>query len=799
MVSIRKTKSALKFDTPASWWASTWREALPAGNGIVGAAVYGGAGDDTIMLGHNSLSWQGYVGVLPDICDKLKDVRRKLDDADYKAAESIFPNAMISKNYRPQVAVPLPMCDFKVKMPLKKPPVKDYMRVINMENGEVSVVYRDGSTKYDRSMFVSRANDCIVYEINKVGNETINVEFSFDVHGKMNNRTPNAVSKLPEGIMTKYEGYFMYFSGRDENGADYGAVARISYYGGSQQVTNKSIKVTGANNVLVMIKLFVNSQREKEWKELKTQLAANKSNYDKMLKEHTLIHSKLFNSIELDLDADGRDLSVEQLLKDTRDDEISEAMIEKLWEYGRYLFICATRADGQMIQPNGLWCGDFKAVNPKASADGVLQLMYNHAFAGGYEDFVLSVFNYYEGVMDDLKKNATRIYGCRGIFIPSITSPEMGLPGSVDPAVIHFTGAAGWISQMYYDYYLYTDDKKFLKERALPFMKETALFYEDFMKLDDNGFYVSSPSYSPGTTPGNLVEEDESVKTSICKNAAVDFAILKELLTNLIEGSQICNVNKNDIAKWKDMLKKVPEYVINEEGAVSEYIGKKFTDNFNSPMAAHLYPVYPGYEMMGSPNTDLLKAFYNAAKKRYTNGLSSQTSWSIMNLANIFACLGDGNSALDALDCVVKCMAMNNLVFAENDWRGMGVGTYQFWAPYQITANLALTSAVQNMLISSKPGVIRILPALPDDLKKGSVKGIGTRTGAEAAVSWDYKKGVITVAVKAKRASKVDLVFPTGTKKIAKGPGAETFNPETFTLSGVDLPAGKAITFEARI
>lgn len=798
MVSIRKTKSALKFDNPAGWWASTWREALPSGNGITGAAVYGGAGNDTIMLGHNSLTWQGYDSVLPDVADKLKDLRRKIDDGEYKKAEAMLPNAMIAKNFRPQVAVPLPLCDFKVKMPIEKP-VRDYMRVINMENGEVSVVFRDGTTKYDRSMFVSRANDCIAYEINKAGNKTIDVEFSLEVHDKMNNRTQNAVSKLPEGIMTKYENGYMYFSGRDENGKDYGAVAKISYFGGTHHVSNKSIKVTGANNVLVTIKLFVDSQREKEWKDLKTLLSSNKSTYDKMLKEHASIHSKLFNSIEFDLDADGRDMSVEQLLKEASNGDMPEALVEKLWEYGRYLFICATRDNGQVCQPNGLWCGDYKTINPKATADGVLQLMYAHAFQGGYADFALSIFNYYEGIMADLKKNAMRLYGCRGIFIPSVTSPTTGLPGSIDPSVIHFTGGAGWIAQLYYDYYLYTDDKKFLKERALPFMKDAALFYEDFMKLDDEGHYTSSPSYSPNTTPGNLLEEDESIKTAICKNATIDFAILKELLVNLIEGSEVANANKNDIIKWKDMLKKIPEYRINEDGAVSEYCDKKFTDNYNSNTAAHLYPVFPGYEISADVNSELTKAFWIAAKKRMTVGVTSQTSLSFANLANVFASVGDGSTAMDAVSYIVRGMAMNNLVMAENDWRGMGVGSTNYWAPYQIVANLGVTSAIQKMLINSRPGTIRILPALPDTLKKGSVKGICTRAGAEVSVAWDAKKGVITVAIKSRRTNKVCLVFPSGTKRIAKGEYVDKFNQETCSIPEVSLQAGKVLTIEARM
>ena len=109
MVNIRKPKNALKFNKPASWWGSTWREALPTGNGVVGAAVYGGAGDDVIMINHGDLWWQGHVGVLQDVADKLPSVRKKLEENNPIGAQDILSGALITKNYRPLMSYPLPL------------------------------------------------------------------------------------------------------------------------------------------------------------------------------------------------------------------------------------------------------------------------------------------------------------------------------------------------------------------------------------------------------------------------------------------------------------------------------------------------------------------------------------------------------------------------------------------------------------------------------------------------------------------------------------------------------------------
>ena len=143
--------------------------------------------------------------------------------------------------------------------------------------------------------------------------------------------------------------------------------------------------------------------------------------------------------------------------------------------------------------------------------------------------------------------------------------------------MIHFTGVAGWLGNLFYDYALFTDDQKFLKTRALPFMKEAATFYEEFFKLVDLKYYESSPSYSPNTTPGNLVGTGE--EHAIAKNATVDFAVARNLLKNLIEGSKVAAMNKAEIIKWEDMLKKIPPYKYNPDGTVSEFIDDRCTDN----------------------------------------------------------------------------------------------------------------------------------------------------------------------------------------------------------------------------
>jgi len=793
-MNIRKPKTALKFKRPSSWWGALYRGAIPAGNGKTGAAVYGGVGADTVLLTHGDLWWQGYGNPLQDVADKLKDVRKFISENRFKDAEQILSNALIGKGYRPRPAVPLPAADLKINMPVANAP-REYMRVLNMENGEISVAYRDGGTKYERSLFVSRAQDLICLEITKSGSRTIDVGFSLEVHDKTANRMPVGMSKTPEGATAKYEPFFAYFSARGDSGTEFGAVANIKYYGGTMDVKSDSIQIKGADRVLVLIKLFVESQREKEWKKLKELLTGIKLPYDKLLKEHSAMHARLFNSVELELDDHGRDMFVEDLLDDARENGVNQALIEKLWAYGRYLMISATDERARPMPPYGLWCGDYAGVNSELRFDDSLQTLYAHTFAGNLAELPLAVFSALAPLIDDFKKNAARLYGALGIMIPAVTVPGGGLVGSVEPKILHATHYAASIARMFYEYYLFTGDLKFLKAAALPFMKHAVTFYEEFFKVGDNDKYYSSPSYSPDSTPLNLIVNNAEI--GVARNATVSFATAKELLKNIIAASEAAGMNKDEIPKWKDMLTRIPAYAVNDEGVLCEYSDPKLTENYTSRTMAHLYPVFPGNEF-AEQDCEMLKPALNAAKRKMSASLQTATAPSWARLANTFARLGDAESAMELINNIVRVCAMDNLVTAENDWRGIGLGSQGAWAAYTLEGNMGVTNALQEMFVQSTPKFIKIFPALPEGFQRGSISGLLTRAGAEVDLEWDKKKGSLLLKFKCKRANIVDVKLPDGVRKY-EGPSEKEYNPETFLIRNLELPAGKILSFKIKL
>jgi len=752
-------KHVLTLNYPASWWRSLWREALPSGNGRIGASVYGGVHEETVLLNHEAL-WQGArTPELPDVSDRLPEVRRLLAAGKAREADRILPSALKERGYAPKIASPLPLGDLKVFMPSDKG-FRDYERTLDMETGEVAVRWTDGDTRYERVLFVSRPDDAIVYEIRRQGPRPIAARLALQLHDKRDVRRVDYA--FPEAEETKAEGSFLYYAARSDDGTDFGAVARIVGRGGRMTADGGAMVAGEADSVLVVVKLFVKGSRGEDWGRLAAELGSLAPDYGSLLAAHAAEHGRLFLAAAFDLEAEGRERSNEELLLEAYRGQAPDALIEKLWAYGRYLLVSSTRPLGQPCHLYGLWCGDYEPVWAFHMVNENLQMIYWQALSGSMPHLMLAVFEYLEKQMDDYRTNARRLYGCRGIFIPAPTAPDSGLLKHTSPHIVHWTGGAGWVAQLYYDYYLHTLDADFLRERAMPFMREAALFYEDFFTMGDDGYFVSSPSNSPENTPGNYwTGPRDSMSTAI--NATMDFAIAKELLSHLVEGAQVTGRYVEDVPKWREMLSRIPPYQTNADGSIREWMHPLFDDNDRHRHQSHAYPVFPGTEVTRHRDPELFAAFAKAIEKRLVIGLKEQTGWSLAHLANQYARMGRGDAALECLDLLSRSCVMNNFMTLHNDWRGMGIGVDMDRVPVQLDANMGWTAAVQEMLLFSVPGELHLLPALPSRWKKGKAGPLLARGAIECSLEWDLRAGTLDVLLRSAGGTRrTELVLPPG-------------------------------------
>ncbi len=752
-------KNRLKMSFPAGWQGDMWKEALPSGNGTIGAAVYGAVHRETVLLTHDDLWHEVVTNELPDVSSKLPEIRAHLAKGDAYAADPILSEALSDAGYEADIGAPLPLGDLLVTIPVSRG-FTNYSRELNMETGEVSVSWSDNGADFLRKVFVSRTDDVVVMEVRS--SKVLTAEIELDLHDRLDAHICDQPDpKLPTDLDVKTdEPGWIFYAAKNDDGLDFGAAARV---------------VKTEKSALVVLKMFVKGERSADWAKLKSEIEALELDYAALLAPHAKAHGGIFKRVTLDLGAAGHEASNEELLMQAYKGSVPPAMLEKMWAYGRYLLISSSREGSQPCPLQGKWCGSYRGYWTFNMANENLQMNYWQAMSGHMPEVALPVFDYVERMMDDFRENAKKLYGCRGILMSCITTPPSGLFKDIQPHILHWTGAAAWVGQHFYDYYLHTNDEVFLKERCIPYLREVAQFYEDFFTVDENGFYVSSPSNSPENNPGNYADGAADMKSmETAMNATMDFALAKEVLMHLIESG-------DDVERWQAMLDKIPAYQVNEDGAVCEWMHEFFDDNYAHRHQSHIYPVFPGLEVTRESDPELFKAFEVAIRKRLEIGIGSQTGWSLAHMANVYARMGEGDDALNCLSLLARACVMNNFYTTHNDWRNSGIGVPMHLAPYQIDANFGWAAAVQEMLLFSVPGKITVLPAIASEWKTGSVKGLLARGGVEVDIRWDLKAGSVEVQLLAGKDQHVELGSPYG---------------QGIMLS---LKAGKAVThsFEA--
>jgi len=473
--------------------------------------------------------------------------------------------------------------------------------------------------------------------------------------------------------------------------------------------------------VLILVRLFANENADSAMeRELKALQSLN-ADYDELLSRHVALHRDLFMRVQLDLNArdKNRQLSNEKLVNEANHGQAYNALLERMFDFGRFALICSSSIDGMPANLQGIWNGVYGP--PWAAdyhADMNIEMNYWQALTGNLAEITLCYFDYYESLLDDFRTNARNITGCRGILAP-MSGTTHGV-GELNWSC--WTAGTGWLAQLFYDYWLHTGNREFLKNRAVPFMKEVALFYEDFMVEGPDGRYEFIPSISPENVPSNA-------KSSCTINATMDIAVAKEILNNLCSACELLNIEKESVGRWREMLAKLPPYLINEDGAIKEWSHPAFADNYEHRHMSHLYPLYPGLEISSYKNHKLFQACKVAMEKKWLE-FEYPCAWSYVYAAAEFARLEQPEQALEALKIVARGYTLPNLFTT--------LWLYSHKPPMmQFEAASGIPASIMEMLMYSDGKMIKLLPALPKEWNKGHIKGLLARGGFEVEIYWE--------------------------------------------------------------
>lgn len=721
---------------PTAWHGEMWREAAPFGSGLIGGLVYGGLFKEIITINHAFLWMGGKNQELPDISSCLPEIRRLLDEHNSPDADLVIGKALEKAGYHGDFVTPCSVCDLTFEN-LKNSNFSHYRREIDMEKAEVSVSWQDGKTSFRRSVFASRENH-LVFTRFAASNGTIDVKMALTLHD------PETMAKGMEipNVLQTVKGNTIYFAAENVsiyNPGDFGAVCRV-FTDGEMVAEKDSIRILGATEIVAVTKAFVATPRAEAFAAAEKELAAD-FDYDSQLSAHEKLHAALFNGVDFSISEGST--SNEELLMQAFDESASNELIEKLYAYGRYLFICSTSdKDTLPCHLTGLFNGTWQCFWAFYMYNINFEMIYWQALTGNLPGFLKLALDYTEAMMPDFRENARKIFGCRGILINSVNAPDSGLYKCLAPHIVNWTGGAAWFSQHFWDYYRFTGDENYLREHVLPFMYETALFYEDFVVENADGYYDLYPSVSPENTPANIkriAPQNREIETT--KNATMESALLKELLTNLLEGCRITGMYPEKQQKWQQMLSKVRPYMVNADGAVKEWSDPFYEDNYCHRHHSHIYPVFPGCEI--SKEDPLYPAFEKAEDLRLKFGISDQSSWSMVFMAGIAARMQRGDFALYLLDTISRTCLMNNFLTVHNDWRRMGpIACADFRiAPFQIDGNTGIPAAINEMLLQSQKEDLFLLPSLPQKWESGHITGLLARGNIRCDIYWNQTEG----------------------------------------------------------
>jgi alpha-L-fucosidase 2 len=763
--------------------ALRWEDAIPTGNGTVGVLVHGHIAQESIVINHDRCWLEKSRPELPDLAHLLPEVRRLQAEGRWAEAAKVYPAALKTANYHCAVADYHPLGELWLNHP-DIGATSGWKSALDHDTGEIVIRWNMADRAHERRLFVSRADDVIVLAVRgwRPGDLRMDCRLRpYHVEGVTcfgSGRTPHW-PKPPIAWSAEQGPDWHAHIGRYEDGREFGAVLQIvALGGGSVRADNywggPWSGVEGAEAALILVKCWHGEPASSAIPHLRAELSELPGDYDTLFARHCAVHEPLTRAFALDLGASETDRAKanDALAQEAFEGQASNALVERMVAHQRHLLIGSTRHGAWPANLQGKWNGDYAPAWQSDYHNNInVQMNYWPAPLTGLAGFIEPLADYYFQFLDDYRLNARRLFGCRGIFLPTM----MATHGQVRHGdFVHWTAGAGWMAQHWWEHWLVTGDRQFLKNRTLPWLRETAWFYLDFVEIRD-GVAHFSPSISPENHPPGF--------TLTVANAAMDVAICREVITHLLDALRVLDEHDPGESRYQELLAALPPYQTNAEGGLREWLHPALPDNQDHRHLSHLYGLFPGSEINEEECPDTFRLAARALELRQ-NSLGSMAGWSFSFMACTWARLGRGDAALQNLHLLLQSCTTPNLLTWHNDWRAQGLSL--FWGhgalpPFQIEAGMGFVAAVCEMLAQSRPGFLHLLPALPSAWPEGRMRGLTTRCGVTVDLEWRNGGRSIKATLHSRDALRVTLRLPAGfeperrTLELSPGPNIQEF------------------------